>query len=83
MGLSLTRKLADSHLVSGKAAAGEEIGLAVDQVLLTDTNGSRITRITAGAGSEPGGVWRVAEETMGSGGGPGCPLHESRGGKRR
>ena len=40
MGLSLTRKLADSHLVSGKAAAGEEIGLSVDQVLLTDTNGT-------------------------------------------
>jgi len=36
---SLTRKLIDSHLVAGKAVAGEEIGLAVDQVLLTDTNG--------------------------------------------
>ncbi|MEK7446411.1 MAG: aconitate hydratase, partial [candidate division NC10 bacterium] len=40
MGLSLTRKLVDAHLVSGKAAAGEEIGLSVDQVLLTDTNGT-------------------------------------------
>jgi len=40
LGLSLTRKLADSHLVSGKAAAAEEIGLSVDQVLLTDTNGT-------------------------------------------
>ncbi|OGK91874.1 MAG: hypothetical protein A2X50_06310 [Candidatus Rokubacteria bacterium GWF2_70_14] len=40
MGLSLTRKLADSHLVSGKAAAGEDIELSVDQVLLTDTNGT-------------------------------------------
>jgi aconitate hydratase len=39
MGSSLTRKLVESHLVSGKAVAGEEIGLAVDQVLLTDTNG--------------------------------------------
>ena len=37
---SLTRKLIDSHLVAGKAAAGEEIGLRVDQVLLTDTNGA-------------------------------------------
>ena len=36
---NLTRKLIDSHLVAGKAVAGEEIGLRVDQVLLTDTNG--------------------------------------------
>src|SRR5216110_2788548 len=39
-GQSLTRKLIDRHLVSGKAVAGEEIGLQVDQVLLTDTNGA-------------------------------------------
>jgi aconitate hydratase len=37
---SLTRKLIDSHLVAGKPTAGEEIGLRVDQVLLTDTNGA-------------------------------------------
>src|SRR5262245_27205797 len=41
MGLSLTRKLIDSHLVSGRAVAGEEIGISVDQVLLTDTNGTQ------------------------------------------
>jgi aconitate hydratase len=40
MGLSLARKLIDSHLVAGKAVAGEEIGLRVDQALLTDTNGT-------------------------------------------
>lgn len=40
MGQSLTRKLIDAHLVSGKAVAGEEIGLRVDQALLTDTNGT-------------------------------------------
>ena len=40
MPLSLTRKLIDRHLVSGKPVAGEEIGLDVDQVLLTDTNGA-------------------------------------------
>ncbi|HEV8438675.1 MAG TPA: aconitate hydratase [Methylomirabilota bacterium] len=40
MGQSLARKLIDSHLVSGKPVAGEEIGLRVDQVLLTDTNGA-------------------------------------------
>ena len=40
MGKSLARKLIDAHLVSGKPEAGEEIGLAVDQVLLTDTNGA-------------------------------------------
>jgi aconitate hydratase len=37
---SLTRKLIGSHLAAGKAVAGEEIGLRVDQVLLTDTNGA-------------------------------------------
>ena len=40
MSKSLTRKLIESHLVAGKAEAGEEIGIAVDQVLLTDTNGT-------------------------------------------
>jgi len=40
MGNSLTRKLIDAHLVSGKPEAGEEIALAVDQLLLTDTNGA-------------------------------------------
>ena len=40
MGQSLTRQLIDAHLVSGKAVAGEEIGLRVDQALLTDTNGT-------------------------------------------
>jgi len=39
-GLSLTRKLIDAHLVSGKPVAGEEIALRVDQCLLTDTNGN-------------------------------------------
>lgn len=33
LGLSLTRELADSHLVSGKAAAGEEIGLSGEQTI--------------------------------------------------
>jgi aconitate hydratase len=37
---NLTRKLIDSHLVTGKPVAGEEIGLRVDQALLTDTNGT-------------------------------------------
>jgi aconitate hydratase len=40
MGRSLTRKLIESHLVAGKAVAGDEIGLGIDQVLLTDTNGT-------------------------------------------
>ncbi len=40
MARSLTRKLIDAHLVSGTPVAGEEIGLCVDQVLLTDTNGT-------------------------------------------
>src|SRR4029453_18801899 len=37
---NLTRKLIESHLVAGKPVAGEEIGLRVDQALLTDTNGT-------------------------------------------
>jgi aconitate hydratase len=40
MGRSLTRKLIESHLVAGKPVLGEEVGLTVDQVLLTDTNGT-------------------------------------------
>jgi aconitate hydratase len=40
MGLSLTRKLIESHLVAGKAVAGDEVGIRVDQILLTDTNGN-------------------------------------------
>jgi aconitate hydratase len=36
---SLTKKLIESHLVAGKAVAGEEIGLRPEQILLTDTNG--------------------------------------------
>jgi len=38
--MNLTQKLVTAHLVSGKPAPGEEIGLRVDQCLLTDTNGS-------------------------------------------
>ncbi len=37
---SLAQKLINNHLVSGKPVAGEEIGIAIDQVLLTDTNGT-------------------------------------------
>jgi aconitate hydratase len=40
VGKSLTRKLIESHLVAGKAQAGDEIGITIDQVLLTDTNGT-------------------------------------------
>jgi aconitate hydratase len=39
-GTSLARRLIESHLVAGRPLAGEEIGLAIDQVLLTDTNGT-------------------------------------------
>jgi aconitate hydratase len=40
MGKSLTRKLIEQRLVAGKPIVGEEIGITIDQVLLTDTNGS-------------------------------------------
>ncbi len=39
MGLNLVQKLIRPRLVAGKAVAGEEIAVAVDQILLTDTNG--------------------------------------------
>src|SRR5262245_8629048 len=41
MGLSLARKLIEGHLVAGRAVVGEEVGIGVDQVLLTDTNGTQ------------------------------------------
>jgi aconitate hydratase len=37
---SLARRLIERHLVAGKLQVGEEVGIAVDQVLLTDTNGT-------------------------------------------
>jgi predicted aconitate hydratase len=37
---SLTRQLIESHLVSGQPVVGEEIGITIDQILLTDTNGN-------------------------------------------
>ncbi|HSE94477.1 MAG TPA: aconitase family protein, partial [Methylomirabilota bacterium] len=40
MAQTLVQKLIASHLVTGAPAAGREIGLRVDQVLLTDTNGT-------------------------------------------
>jgi aconitate hydratase len=40
MARSLTRALIEPHLVAGRPVVGEEIALAIDQVLLTDTNGT-------------------------------------------
>lgn len=40
MGQSLARKLIESHLVAGKPVVGEEVGITIDQILLTDTNGN-------------------------------------------
>ena len=40
MGRSLAHKLIESHLVAGKANVGEEVGIKIDQILLTDTNGN-------------------------------------------
>jgi aconitate hydratase len=37
---NLVQKVVAGHLVSGAPATGEEIGLRMDQVLLTDTNGT-------------------------------------------
>jgi aconitate hydratase len=40
MPASLVQKLLAGHLVSGEPLPGEEIGLRMDQILLTDTNGT-------------------------------------------
>ncbi len=40
MGLSLTHKVLRDHLVSGTLAAGEEIGIKVDQTLTQDATGT-------------------------------------------
>jgi aconitate hydratase len=37
---SLVQKLVSGHLVTGEPVPGQEIGLRMDQVLLTDTNGT-------------------------------------------
>ena len=40
MPATLVQKLVSGHLVSGEPVPGQEIGLRIDQVLLTDTNGT-------------------------------------------
>lgn len=40
MGASLTRKILEEHLASGRLVAGEEVALRVDQVLLQDATGT-------------------------------------------
>jgi aconitate hydratase len=42
MGRNVTRKLIDSHLLSGKATPGEEIGLRIDQTLTQDATGTLV-----------------------------------------
>ena len=42
MGLTLTEKILDDHLVSGELTPGEEIGIEVDQVLTQDTTGTMV-----------------------------------------
>lgn len=40
MGKGVAQKVIESHLVDGKAVAGEEIGLRIDQVLIQDMTGT-------------------------------------------
>jgi len=40
MGMSLTRKILEKHLVSGSLRAGEEIGIRIDQTLTQDATGT-------------------------------------------
>ena len=40
MGLTLTHKILESHLVSGKLIPGEEIAIKIDQTLTQDATGT-------------------------------------------
>ncbi len=42
MGLNVTQKLIESHLVSGKTIPGKEIGLKIDQTLTQDATGTMV-----------------------------------------
>ncbi|WP_247731175.1 aconitate hydratase [Halovivax limisalsi] len=42
MGLTLTEKILDDHLVEGELETGEEIGIEIDQVLTQDTTGTMV-----------------------------------------
>jgi aconitate hydratase len=42
MGLTLTEKILDDHLVEGELTPGEEIGIEIDQVLTQDTTGTMV-----------------------------------------
>jgi len=42
MGLTLTEKILDDHLVDGDLTPGEEIGIEIDQVLAQDTTGTMV-----------------------------------------
>ena len=57
MGKSLTHKILEQHLVEGKLAAGEEIGIRIDQTLTQDATGT-----TAFLLFESMGVSRVRNE---------------------
>ncbi|AUV83322.1 aconitate hydratase [Salinigranum rubrum] len=42
MGLTLTEKILDDHLVEGELEPGDEIGIEIDQVLTQDTTGTMV-----------------------------------------
>jgi aconitate hydratase len=42
MGLTLTEKILEDHLVEGELTPGEEIGIEIDQVLTQDTTGTMV-----------------------------------------
>jgi len=43
MGLSLTYKILKNHLVEGTLAAGQEIGIRIDQCLTQDAPAQRVS----------------------------------------
>ena len=40
MGKSLVQKILETHLVSGRAKANEDIGMSIDQTLIQDATGT-------------------------------------------
>ena len=53
MGKSLTHKILEQHLVEGKLAAGEEIGIRIDQTLTQDATGTTAFLLFESMGCQP------------------------------
>lgn len=75
MGKGVAQKIIEAHLVDGKAVAGEEIGLKIDQVLIQDMTGTQAimhfeamglprVRVRVAAGYADHNVLHITPENM-------------------